>query len=697
MFKLPNQDQRGKIMGLQLEGPPLPVRPVDHKELNPVYQPQPAGPAENKLLQRAGGKRISKIYTVIGLVALGVGAFGLRFMTNGNHTAYMDEVSQILGGRYLIEQGLVYAAILKWSYGSYLWPLVAGSMDIIGGLSMVRAFTALCGVVMTLATFVLAYRLTDYLPGRQRQAVAFVAGLIMATFPTSLGIGQFGTYDALAGAAFMTGIALLFPVEGRARRTRLLASCVLLFVAFLAKYVIAIYFPVVCLYLIFSAGSIRNSIQRLTWLVGPLAAGCAIYFLIFRSDLLTLLSFSQTYTDLKSNDPFLVYVWQRPELWLLAAIASFGWHYATRQNKVISAGGAGVIMAFQAITRPDYDFWKHSIYLIFFLAPLAALALVIPAARVVTRPAGSGIIARSRVRFRMIGLSALAVVVFSVSVALSLSQAYLLVNFYPNLSTALPAIRQNSVGAQTVLTDDVALRYYLYPHISPDQVTDPFYIEYKGLSGMAAYRQSITDRHYDLIILDGGIGPIGQQISKNLTGLIKNYYDQVSTQSGPNGTTVSIYKPLQCLVTPPAANSKVFDFNTGLKDWGGHSSQGDFQEGNLVSLSQEQTCGGQTSLKFTPSPQVKQVAIRLVQPVKTVKAQVYIENDPGFSGESVIGMAGFDQKWQWHDNGFNQFVPPGRWTEITWQLAQPGIYNELDLVFPKETKTVYISHFEVEP
>jgi 4-amino-4-deoxy-L-arabinose transferase-like glycosyltransferase len=697
VFNLPEQKPESGTLRLQLEAPPVaPPHQPPRPELTPV--PGPASelrPARGSHDGRTGGRVSGKLVVAAGLAALAIGAFCLRFFPNNGHTAYMDEASQILAGRYLIQNGTVYAAILNWSYGSYLWPLVAGSLDILGGLSLVRAFTGLCGVVMTLATVISAYRLAPQaLPVRLRWAAGFLAGLIMAIFPSALGVGNFGTYDALAGAFFMSGVALLFPVEGRARRLRLAAAFGLLFGAFLAKYVIAIYFPFICLYLLFSARTLKQSLGRVIWFVGPLSAVCALYFLIFRSELLTLLSFSHNYTDLKSDDPFLVYVWERPEIWLLVAAASFGWNYATRQNKVIAGGGSVVIGAFQLITRPDFDFWKHSIYLIFFLAPLAGLALAVPAARLLTQ------ITPARSRARRVQVSALAagvVLLFGLSLNLTLSQAYLLVNFYPNLSAALPAIQQNVAGAKTVLTDDVALRYYLYPQLPTEQVTDPFYIDYRGKSGLEGYRLGITDRHFDVIILDGGIGPVGQLISKDLTPVIKQYYNPVASLPGPNATLVQIYKPARCTVTPPAPGSKVFDFSAGLQGWGSRLRQGDFQPGSQVSVSQDQTCEGHTSLKFTPSPQVQQVGVHLAQPVKAIKAQVYIEPVAGFSGDTVVGMAGFDQNWQWHDDGFKQVVPVGRWVEISWQLPAPGIYNEADLVFPKEARVVYVSQVEVQP
>src|SRR5581483_4713686 len=167
--------------------------------------------------------------------------FVVRLIDADQQSAYMDEGTYVLTGRMLVEQHAVYADVLNWAYGSYLWPLLAGFADRAGGLLMLRGLTALCGVLMTLATALAAYRLAPTtVRGRRRQAVALLAGAIMAVAPTAIAIGRFATYDGLAAAAFMLGISLLLPTEAPGRRLTLLGAAALLFVAFLAKYLVEI-------------------------------------------------------------------------------------------------------------------------------------------------------------------------------------------------------------------------------------------------------------------------------------------------------------------------------------------------------------------------------------------------------------------------------------------------------------------------
>lgn len=642
-----------------------------------------------------------------GLVLLAAFAFGLRYLLRESQSAYIDEAGQILAGRYLLEKHAAYAYILEWSYGSYLWPLSAGLADILGGLNGVRMLTALLGVIMVGATAISTARLLPAtLAPRQRFLAAGLAGLIMAIMPTAIGIGRFGTYDSLAGAAFMSGVAMLLPLRrpGAGQSFQLLAAAGLFFVAFLAKYIIALYFPFICLYLLLSPllakpRNWRQSVVNFIGFVLPLALSCAAYFVLTRNELLKLLSFSTGYTDLKSNDPFLQYVWERPEIWLLVGLASFGWGHTTRLGRLVAVTGVAIIAVFQTFGRADYDFWKHSIYIIFFLAPLAGLALTNLTVRVLgnhqpRRPHRPGL-----KKVRVVVLSLLAVAILAAALPLSLAQANLLVTFYPDLTPALPTLQAQTAQARTVLTDDTAVRYYLYPRIPTEQIIDPFYFEYHGLENKAAYRQALTERFFDVVVLDGSIGPIGKALRQNIDDVLRQNYEPVYSQPNRHGTQVEIFRPRQCQVTPAQNGSKVYSFGTSQQNWGGRLETGNLQPGLQVALSSARACGNQTSLQFNLTPTAQTVGVGHEGPVSQVKAQIYLETPAGAdpTAQVPVGMIGFDQNWQYHDDGYKQNVLPGRWIEVRWQLTQPGYYHELGLRFPTGVKTAYIGQVEILP
>ncbi len=357
---------------------------------------------------------------------------------------------------------------------------MAGVADELGGLALVRGVTAVCGVLMVMATGLMAFRLAPgKMPHERRLGVALIAGGIMAVAPTAIGVGRFGTYDALAGAGFMLGVALLAPSDDdrRVPTLHLLAAAGLLFVAFLSKYLVAVYFPFVCVYVVLRHGTrFRAALRDAVWFVVPLTALCAAYAVVFLGPLLSLLTSSLHYGDLKSPDPLREYFWNRPELIALALAVALGWRFASWRGRLIALAGTAIIAAFQIAARPDFDFWKHSIFVIYFLAPLAALTWQ----RV---PLTSG---TSRV-VSAIGAVGVAVLVWSPTLA----AADELTAFYPNLDPSLAAIEPAIAGSALVLTDDTALRYYLYPAMSTDRIVGPFFFTYQSQDGLDAYRRRL--------------------------------------------------------------------------------------------------------------------------------------------------------------------------------------------------------------
>lgn len=638
---------------------------------------------------------------LLGLAFLG------RFLLAGLQSAYMDESNFILAGRYLIEKHTVYAGILNWAYGSYLWAIVAGLFGMIGGLEAVRGFTAVCGILMTAATGLFAARI---LPrngdGSRRWQAAFFAALLMAFMPTALALGRFGTYDSLAGTAFMGGFAFLIPanrqgLQGRNRRFELLAAAFLLFIAFLGKYLDAVYFPFISVALLWVGYKTRTLRENLAWFVAPLALSSLVYFLIFNHDLVNLLQFSTTYSDLASPQPWREYVGERLEIWLLGTLALTGWWISRRENRLawVNLGGVLVLLAFQAVARPDFDFWKHSIYLIFFLAPLAGLAFQFAGERARWffrggRRHWKGI---NLQRVTVVGLvlGALALLV------LSLNVSQRLVNFYPNLNPSLSAIRENTSNARTVLTNDGALRLYLYPRISTDHVTDPFFFQYRDQEGMAAYKAAVSDRYFDTVVMDDGSGPQGQQLREDLGSLLNTYYHEVYVNEAGNGSLLKIYAPRSGQITPPASATeskpglKVYSFGNNIQGWGAMPENGDLQAGSHVQISKAQLYQGQPVLKFQSGGNYTFLGVKETLQVRQIKMWVYIEPDGTNQGAVPVGMAGFDQKWNWHDDGFKQTVTPGQWTELTWTLLQSSQFNEFGLKFAAQSLTAYLGRVEV--
>jgi hypothetical protein len=468
---------------------------------------------------------------------------------------------------------------------------------------------------------------------------------------------------------------------------RLLTAAALLFVAFLAKYLVAIYFPFVCIYMVLGvARNPRLALRNIVWFVLPLSLACAAYMLVYLGPLLNLLSTSMHYGDLKSPDPLREYVWERPEMWLLVAAAALGWRRAAWTGRLVAAGGAAVLMLFQLQARPDFDFWKHSIYVIYFLAPVAALTwLRVPQNTGTWRVLG------------VVGAGLAAVWAWSGAV----QQGNKVINFYPNLNSSIAAIESSVAGSALVLTDDTALRYYLYPRMATDRVIGPFFFTYRSLDGLEAYRRAVADRYFDAIVLDGGVTPQGAAIRQQLGQTIRDFYQRVYSQVDEGGFTIEIYRPVrpQGASTPEAIElpwPEVYTFDSGLEAWGAHPEAGDWQSGLQVASAAEQPWEGHPSLRFSPSAGADLLTLRRTGSVTRVRARMYLTSPDASLAPIRVGFVGFDENWQWHDDGFRWMVAPGSWTTVTWDLPSPGRYEEIGLKIPSATVSdVYLGSFEI--
>jgi hypothetical protein len=632
----------------------------------------------------------------LALIILVVGAFLARAVSIVRQSAYMDEGTNVLTGRLLIEHHTVYAEVLNWAYGSYLWPLVAGVADAHGGLAMVRMVTAMCGALMTLGTSLAAYRLAPpSVPHHRRQVVALLAGLAMAVAPTAIGVGRFGTYDALAAAGFMLGVGLLVPAHRNARPLTIFVAATLLFIAFLSKYLVALYFPLICLYAMFaplvaSPRRPRVALANLVFFVIPLTLACAGYLLIFLGPLLALFTSSLHYGDLKSPDPLTVYFLEQPVIWLLVAAAVAGLRFATATGRMVGLVGAGIILGFQLLGRADYDFWKHSIYVIYFLAPIAALTWL----RV---PQHTG-------TWRVVAIA--------VPVAVALwflpraeAGANHVTAFYPNFNSSLSAIWRHTSDSAVLLMDDTALRYYLYGKLPIDSMIGPFQFTYRGVTyggadqNVDAYRSAVRDRWFDTIVLNGGVTPQGNAIRTNLLDDIEEHYVKVYSAPAGYGMAIEIYKSKSRAAgrRDPAAVPTRVTFDAGTAHWGARPVDRGIVPGLRVNASTEQPWNGQSSLQFTVADGANTVGTSIAGTVSVVQAHVYVVAADGGSQPVRVGLIGFDDQWEWRDDGYRWLVTPGVWTAVSWELARPGAYHELGFHFPQNVAVAYIGDVEIVP
>ena len=499
-------------------------------ETEPVTE-QPAG-LRSQVEDFFFAERILVLLLIV-LVAL-----WLRARNPGYTTAYIDESIYVVYGRMFLarhfEEPL--ASPLRWSFGWYLWPILSALADRVGGLVAVREMAAAMGTAAVMAIYGFSRRLYD-------SAVGLGAAAVFAVLGPAVMASRIATRDAGAFFFFAVGLWAFVRAWQEDEFPSWLFSAACLFSAFLCKYVVAIYFPV--LFII----ALRKGWRAALSLCLPMAAASAFYLFRYWPDLKYLLLYGANYGSLRAHGWQLwsVYVWQRLDLWAIAALALLSLAFRGRRKITLLLWlGAALGLAFQWKSRADFDFWKHSTYVLLFLVPPAVYALISLAKR----------LGGTQLRHAVIAIAAVLVLAGGSAWA-GKSASYDQTIFWPNVEPILSYFEGRLPNNARILTDDSVLRYYFNPPLSQSKITDPFAFSYQGNSEASAYGQAVENGWFDYVILDGGIGAEAKAMESALWGHMARYKQVLEMPDSTLGHTIQVYQRTSppALAIPPGSTS----------------------------------------------------------------------------------------------------------------------------------------------
>ena len=227
----------------------------------------------------------------------------LRIWDPWYSTAYMDESIFVVYGRMFLARHLEapLSTPLQWSFGWYLWPMMAAMADRIGGLAALRELAAALGTITVAATYGFAARVFSSRP------VGLAAAAIMAVSAPAVLISRIATRDSGSVCFFALGL-WAYACGWQQNRKRDWALATLCFLAaFLCKYLVAIYFPMLVLL------ALPKGKKPLLPFVLPLFAANCIYAALYHADLLRLLHYGGAYNSLRASDAqaWQIYLWLR--------------------------------------------------------------------------------------------------------------------------------------------------------------------------------------------------------------------------------------------------------------------------------------------------------------------------------------------------------------------------------------------------
>lgn len=184
------------------------------------------------------------------------------------NTAFQDEALYLYAGTQIIHSWLGGPAVVDpyaqyFSGYLYFYPIIAGALNIVGGIEAARAFSLLCLLTITACS----YYITKKFLGRD---YAIWAAAILAFQAPILFLGRLATYDALCLLCLTLAMALSMRVGTTRSPWWALAIGPLLFLAIAAKYAGLLFVPsVFALLALFT-------LQRQGWLAMFVRLGLAL-------------------------------------------------------------------------------------------------------------------------------------------------------------------------------------------------------------------------------------------------------------------------------------------------------------------------------------------------------------------------------------------------------------------------------------
>jgi hypothetical protein len=511
----------------------LPPPPVAGESSHPLPALN-SDPERRSRLSAAGHFFASYGWVLLIIVAV---ACYLRARDLNYSSAFMDESIYIVYGRMFLarhfEAPLDHP--LHFSFGWYLWPVLAATADRIGGLAGVRELAAALSVVTVLAVFGLARRL--FSPG-----VGLASALIFAFLGPAVLASRIATRDAGAISFFALGLWAFVRAWQEEENRAWIASALCFFAAFLCKYLVAIYFPFLVLLALLKG---KHAGLRFAF---PLSFFCAGYGLWHFRDLAALLSYARAYGSLKAPaaEAWKIYFTERLDFWILLLLSLAAWKSlrgTSRRTISLLWLGAAILPLFQLYSRADYDYWKHVNYAFLFLVPVAMQGLLSVLRKMsgsFSPLAGSGAVA------------ALALTLGWHGDAWKTDRAV----FWPNVEPIVAYFDGRLSPESTVLTDDTVLRYYLHPALHQWKITDPYYFHYQNLTGEAAYSSAVRDGYFAYIALDGGMDEAARRLDNVIQSGLPSHYQLRMHMPDPNlHQDIAIYERLDLANAAPSAAS----------------------------------------------------------------------------------------------------------------------------------------------
>ena len=444
-----------------------------------------------------------------------------------HNTAFQDEALYIYAGRQLVNHWMGGPVPLDhfaayFSGYPYIYPVIGGFLDMIGGLALARSFSLVCMLGVTTSVYFVTTRLF-LLPA------AVFATAVYASTGVVLFVGHLATFDALC--LFFIALATALAVHAGTTRRPLSALAVgpVLVLAILAKYaallfVLPAFGVLVCMSVVFLGW--RPALVRLVMAVTTFLLSLGVAYAVIDKAALHAIAGSTTNRipgRLVPRLPLFLHVLQMGGVLYFLAFAGLLLLVLHRDRFRVPAAlffvASLLAPAYHIYKREPISLDKHIAYGLFFAAPLAGYALAWVSGYVRRRlPAAH--------RGHWVAGIAVVLAVF----ALGLAQSHRLFADWANttdLSYALHTQLRN--GSARIFAEDIEVARYDAESVTQEWQWNSFYYPYyvtaqhRPLFGNAALIQAIKHRYYALVELSFNYFPANAYFLAQQMAATRNY------------------------------------------------------------------------------------------------------------------------------------------------------------------------------
>jgi 4-amino-4-deoxy-L-arabinose transferase-like glycosyltransferase len=422
-----------------------------------------------------------------------------------HNTAFQDEALYLYAGRQIFHHLMGGPApfdhyAFYFSGYPYVYPLIGGVLDTIGGLALARSFSLACMLGVTTTVYFVTIRLFGL-------RVAVLSTAVYASMGVVLFVGRLATFDALCLflVALATALALRTATGGRPRLALAVGPALVL--AILAKYAGLLFvLPVFGLMVVLGLECLgwRATLLRLAMALATFSLSIGVAYEVIDNAALHAIAGSTTNRATGLKAPRLALFLHVLEmggvvyLFALAGLVLLLLHRGRfRIPAMLLFASSLLVPAYHIYKQEPISLDKHIAYALFFAVPLAGYAIAWL----------SGLLPRGTSEFHrghwLAGL-AVAAAVFT----LGLRQSHMLYSNWANttdLSYALHTQLRNGTGR--IFAEDIEVARYAARDVSQEWQWNSFYYPYyvdkhhHRLFGNQALTQAIRDRYYSSVEL----------------------------------------------------------------------------------------------------------------------------------------------------------------------------------------------------